>query len=578
MKRICLIALALCGLNCGIGHAQTLKLDSLVYTYPNSSKAPNKYAYTYNPEGQAMRETFYVQTNGTWGTAAYTDYTYDLEGNRIREAQSDATGKPIFDKQYSYDASGNRIGESSTTYFQGEPEGKSEYIYDSEGRQTQRIIYKINEAGEFYPYAKYVSGYDDAGRMTSDEGWEWNGTELELQWGNYMTFNAEDSLVYLEEQKRGNTRMEKSIYKIEYDEEGRRNSLENLVDNDSFYKHFIETWSYNADGSGLYEERDTIIDRTDQDKLRVTAYSSDCTYDAEWRLLSKVRYAVNPGNGEREYKINELAYTYDENGNRTSEIYSEYEQDKLTWRTKEERMYGENGISYEARTYDWDLANETWTPHGGSKYDYAQTDSANYEYVYSYLNQESGEWIKSHGHKQTNKGDENNFERFDYDWNADTNNWALNGGRRYLNEVDEEGNAISCYATWDAEEETWIVNNGKKTVVSGENPKVHSVYDAGRLWDEWTLREIASYYYSEIPTTRNESIAPQSTLKVYSGKGSLHIESPKAGNLSVYTLSGRKIYAAHTDGNKDITGLSRGIYLITLQSSQGTDTVKVQVN
>ena len=194
MKKIGFIVLALCGLNCGMTEAQTLKLDSIIYTYPNNGKTPNKYAYTYNPEGQATRETFYVQDNGAWGMAAYTDYTYDPAGNRIGEKQSDVTGKPIFDNQYSYDASGNRIGESNTTYFQGKPEGKSEYVYDSEGRQIQRIGYEINQESEFYPSYKYVSGYDDAGRMTSDEGWEWNGSELELQWVGAMEQITKDCM------------------------------------------------------------------------------------------------------------------------------------------------------------------------------------------------------------------------------------------------------------------------------------------------------------------------------------------------------------------------------------------------
>ena len=573
MKKIGFIVLALCGLNCGMTEAQTLKLDSIIYTYSNNGKTPNKYAYTYNPEGQATRETFYVQTNGTWGMAAYTDYTYDTEGNRIREKQSDATGKPIFDNQYSYDASGNLIRTSETTYFQGEPEGKSEYVYDSEGRQIQRIGYEINQESEFYPSYKYVSGYDDAGRMTPDEGWEWNGSELELQWGKYVAFNAEDSLVYTEDKDKDGT----DIYNLKYDAEGRKTLMERIVDNTYFYKHFIETWSYGADNKGLYEERDTIIDRTDNNRLSVVAYSTDCLYDTEGRLLGKTRYAINPENGERAYKINEFAYTYDENGHKASEIYSEYEQDTLAGKTKEEWIYGDNGISYESRTFDWDLELEDWTPHGGTKYDYAQTDPANYEYTYSYLSNK-GEWVKSNGRKQTNKGDENNFERFDYDWSTDADDWVLNNGRKYLNESDEEGNAISCYAIWDAEENAWVVNNGKKTEVCGVNPKIHSTYDAGRLWDEWTLRETASYYYSEAPATGNEAITPQSALKVYSGQGCLRIESPKAGELSLYTISGRLIYSASIDGNRVISGLSRGIYLINLRSQQGAETIKVHVD
>ena len=293
--------------------------------------------------------------------------------------------------------------------------------------------------------------------------------------------------------------------------------------------------------------------------------------------MGKTRYAVNPESGERAYKINELAYTYDENGHKASEIYSEYEQDTLAWRTKEEWIYGDNGINYESRTYDWDEETDDWTLHGGTKYDYTQTDSTNYAYIYSYLS-DNGEWVKSNGRKQTNKGDENNFERFDYDWSTDTDDWVLNNGRKYLNESDEEGNAISCYAIWDAEENAWVVNNGKKTEVSGVNPKIHSSYDAGRLWDEWTLRETASYYYSETPATGNEAIAPQSALKVYSGQGCLRIESPKAGELSLYTISGRLIYSASIDGNRVISGLSRGIYLINLRSQQGTETIKVHVD
>ncbi|HJA88497.1 MAG TPA: T9SS type A sorting domain-containing protein [Candidatus Parabacteroides intestinavium] len=38
------------------------------------------------------------------------------------------------------------------------------------------------------------------------------------------------------------------------------------------------------------------------------------------------------------------------------------------------------------------------------------------------------------------------------------------------------------------------------------------------------------------------------------------------------------VYSASTEGDQVISGLSQGIYLVTLQSHQGTETVKVQVH
>ncbi len=586
------IAGMLCGLTCGImtlqaqsglnqfplpGSEPGKQLDSLVYTYPDNIYPANKYDYTYDKTGQVLRETFYSQNRNAWLAETYTDYQYDAAGNRTAMRQSDREGKPISDTQYTYDAAGHRIHKSRVSYFAGVPHSKTISEYNAAGQETLRELHEANDNGELIPLYRYLYRYDKNGVCTDNETWDWDGSQWQLQSARHFNIDADGRIHCLSEQNRVNNRIEISIDTATYDAEGRQVRLENIVDNASFYKHFIETWSYEADGTGRHDELDSIRYKTENNRLEVTAFSTDCTYDAKGQLLSKSRYVVDSSSEARTDSINHYEYAYDANGKVIKELYIDYE-DSDPQPTKDTLTWGDNGISYEKHTYYWDEDTEGWTLHSGEKYDYTAIDSANYSYIQYYLNMETQEWESSFGYKQTRKGDANNFERYAYKWDNEAEDWSFDSGTKYCNEADDEGNVLSYYANWDPETENWVASHGDKREVSGTNPKIYKEYICTGTLEDWALNRTVTAYFSEASLSANESIAAQATMKVYGGNGTLRIESAQAGTLAVYTAAGCCVYVAPTDGTAQISNLASGIYIVRLQTATGAETIKVNVD
>ena len=200
----------------------------------------------------------------------------------------------------------------------------------------------------------------------------------------------------------------------------------------------------------------------------------------------------------------------------------------------------------------------------------------NYSYVYYIWDLENQEWDSWYGYKYEYTGDRYNYERFNSDWNTETDTWVITDGRKYINESDGAGNQLYYDAYWDTETNAWSLNYGYKTEMDGDNPKIETHYDCVGTPDDWELSYTQYSYYSEL-LTANETLTPIAAMKVYPANGSLRIETTQAGTLSVYNISGGCVYNAPADGTAEVNNLSSGIYIVRLQTAAGVETVKVRV-
>ncbi len=555
--------------------ATAMKLDSTITMYA-SGGSPNKIVYTYNEQGQMTAQLDYYKYNNVWELNGRIEYLYDAAGNRTSQRRYLSDGELWIETLYTYNSANQRIKEEDRYYEEGKVHQTGTQEYDASGYQILNQYDRIGDDGEWYTDYKYVYDYNEDGYQTLYEYWDWNGSQLQLLQAQYREYDAAGRQTSYKQQDWDGAYLNMYCYRYAYDAEGRQTLYEYTSDYETNWSHQIETWSYNNDNTGIYTSIDSTLWKEDNSRLSVSAYSSDCTYDEDGRTLTEKGYVANPATGERGAMVQSHNYTYNAQGNMIASDNTYYSNGLSTSRSQTEYEYAENGRSYEMFRYDVDLNTEERTLEYGEKYDYTQIDVNSYSYVYYIWDLENQEWDSWYGYKYEYTGDRYNYERFNSDWNTETDTWVITDGRKYINESDGAGNQLYYDAYWDTETNAWSLNYGYKTEMDGDNPKIETHYDCVGTPDDWELSYTQYSYYSEL-LTANETLTPIAAMKVYPANGSLRIETTQAGTLSVYNISGGCVYNAPADGTAEVNNLSSGIYIVRLQTAAGVETVKVRV-
>lgn len=555
--------------------ATAMKLDSTITMYA-SGGSPNKIVYTYNEQGQMTAQLDYYKYNNVWELNGRIEYLYDAAGNRTSQRRYLSDGELWIETLYTYNSANQRIKEEDRYYEEGKVHQTGTQEYDASGYQILNQYDRIGDDGEWYTDYKYVYNYNEDGYQTLYEYWDWDESQLQLLQAQYREYDAAGRQTSYKQQDWDGAYLNMYCYRYAYDAQGRQTLYEYTSDYETNWSHQIETWSYNNDNTGIYTSIDSTLWKEGNSQLSVSAYSSDCTYDEDGRTLTEKGYVANPATGERGAMVQSHNYTYNAQGNMIASDNTYYSNGLSTSRSQTEYEYAENGRSYEMFRYDVDLNTEERTLEYGEKYDYTQIDVNSYSYVYYIWDLENQEWDSWYGYKYEYTGDRYNYERFNSDWNTETDTWVITDGRKYINESDGAGNQLYYDAYWDTETNAWSLNYGYKTEMDGDNPKIETHYDCVGTPDDWELSYTQYSYYSEL-LTANETLTPIAAMKVYPANGSLRIETTQAGTLSVYNISGGCVYNAPADGTAEVNNLSSGIYIVRLQTAAGVETVKVRV-
>ena len=127
--------------------------------------------YEYDAAGNRTKLTNHVSDSLDSAVERAIQYTYDGEGNRIREDWYDGQGNLELYETFVYDASGREV--KNERY---DPDGTMEcywsYEYDGQGNKIRTELYGADGAMLTY----YIYSYDDAGNCLSQEYYEADGT------------------------------------------------------------------------------------------------------------------------------------------------------------------------------------------------------------------------------------------------------------------------------------------------------------------------------------------------------------------------------------------------------------------
>ena len=294
--------------------------DLLSTTYADGSVSSS----TFNPEGEA---TSFVNANGQ-----PIDYTYNAAGQITQESFSDGSSYT-----YTYDSDGNMLtatDATGTTNFTYDPTTELltevaypngmylKFTYNAAGQRTQMV----DQTGFTVNYA-----YDADGRLS----------ELTDGSGNMIVTYTYDADGRLSEKTNGNG----TYTTYTYDKDGNVLDLVNYAPDGSINSSFIYTYN----DLGL-ETSETTLDGT-------WTYS----YDADGQLTHAVFASMNPS-----VPSQDLTYNYDAMGNRTSTVINGVTTLYTTNDMNEYTSVG--GVAY---TYD---ADGNLTSDGTNTYTYNSLD------------------------------------------------------------------------------------------------------------------------------------------------------------------------------------------------------------
>lgn len=346
--------------------------------------------------------------------------------------------------------------------------------------------------------------------------------------------------------------------------------------------------------------------------LLTIAVGLACSWAANAETLLPDSIISYGGNGE---KVSKHYYLYDANRKKIQSEVFDWDAAKSDW-TLESKItftYDAAGNNTGENLYSWDGSGFQETQICRFVYDdqnrliHVDLNSTNSKrhfvetYAYKgkeiYISQEDTIWmperdiIFSHSrtkYQHTLDDAGNVVKEVIQNYFDDDNKWFTS--RVIENEYDSEGRCTKIvainynpYGELSSTDETTRLYDGKsytqiyrfddggesdsrvteaKYEVSGENPEIHSIFLKDKTTGTWKfLHKIAQYYPSK-SSTSNETIAPESKVKVFAIGGALQIQTAQSTHVQVYAINGRCYYNAIVNGTATVANLPAGIYVV----------------
>ena len=561
--------------------AQGKEIESTSYSWNGLEwDLGGRYLYEYDERGNKITASRFYMNESEWILAWKDNYTYNDDNQLFNLLTNYYNGEKI-DRQfyYEYNIKGQQTKYESRELREGmlTPIERSQYAYDSEGRQTHSDRQLLDENGEWYYTSYYNYGYNLQGWQTLYETYNWDVDKKELYLfdGNYQEFDDRGFQTYYESIRWTSSGYEKNINKFAYNADGKRIYYEFMDDQSSYYRHYIEELSYADDKlSGICSSVDTTILKDDSSQS-IEMYSIDYTYNDKGYELSSTKYAVDPNTGKRITKIYADESIYDSLNRLLTLVSVNYENELKTSSYKYEYERPEKGESYIQYNYEQDLKTEAWILKSKSRHEYEEIGTDSYYYLDSYWDESIEDWIVMYGYKYESEEDGSNYTQIVYNWNIDSNDWDIIYGYKYVDETSGE-NYCNVNASYDIDNKCWTVYSSLKREAIEGNPKVYKSYSLPKNdLENWQLDGISYYYYSE-SSVANETIDAVDA-RIYTRPGTIHVDMEGKAALSVYAANGACCYQSSISGSTDVSSLQRGIYFVVLQSDSGTKKVKVLV-
>ena len=289
--------------------------------------------YTYDCQGNKIRE---IHINYRGETYKQVEYSYDHQGNLIKKIERDKHGNAAVN-QYTYD-SNNTLVEKDFINGLGYVSAEHSYTYDDRGYLVKEIATAPTGV-----YDRYEYGYDSIGNLV--EVVESNGSDSSARTTRYTYDNLGNVVKKVETDKYDvyTTEYEYTEMRVIYDGDETRNSKE--------YQKALDFLK-----SGNYEAAFLIF-------RQLNGYKDSVEYLSHFKVCyNKLNYSYPRGDDiyydSIEYLFDDHGnmvmvderpsreYTYDANGNAIKIVYDDYE--KITI----EQVYNSHGDVVKIDIYD----------------------------------------------------------------------------------------------------------------------------------------------------------------------------------------------------------------------------------
>ncbi|NOX85708.1 MAG: T9SS type A sorting domain-containing protein [Chlorobi bacterium] len=338
------------------------------------------------------------------------------------------------------------------------------------------------------------------------------------------------------------------------------------------------------------------------------------TLDDEGHYLSKTVYTWGV-NHQQWFPDKKQTYTYDDAGNKIRELGQIWSYETEAWADYSQNVfsYDENGNLEQLLTQNWISGIQEWRNNSLSLYTRDGNGKITERLVRKW-NSQTEEWVNDKRYLYSYDDSGNLLNRISQNWNIGTEEW--DNDRQWLMSNYEQGiPKQTVYQNWDKGTGEWqndlqffieLDESGNYTQQLQQNWNTEagewentaqwfSDYDeqgniTQDLFQTWNNQEGSwenvfrtDYFWSEFETS---GISDMNTklVRIYPNPvtDKITIENAAAAsglmNVSILTVRGRLIKTAALNGQKsiiDLSGLSKGSYILHVETDKGTYTTKI---
>lgn len=407
--------------------ANRKELEEIWYDYKNGEWVnPTKYEYTYDSNGNITNEFRYSYLNDEWIKTYDAIFVDGIKKEKYSISIND--GVLYIKNEYTYDENWNLVKVTDSEYKNDEWKKMSEYIFiNGESKETFRRLESYGSYGTAETISEYT--YDESGNELSYICFVFINNEwVKITESRCINDNPILKDVYDLRFNQDGTFAQSFEYT--YDENGNIISTTNIVYTnneidykrvdicdekgkiltETYYNYENNTWVYSTKWEYTYDESGN--------KLSYTSFSfinNEWVKIYEGKLINgemKVLFRIWLNQDGSFYQKGE--YTYDESGQKTSETYYEFINNK--WLKTRYREYENSieryslGIRYkedgtfdykydsiydkrgnELESIDYYYRNDAWVYN--VKWEYTYDENGN-ELTQAYYKYENGKWVK----------------------------------------------------------------------------------------------------------------------------------------------------------------------------------------